>query len=188
MLANEATLTAMAEAYETTADGFPERLLAALQAGNEAGGDARGEQAAALCVAKPEGGSDGGNDRWIDVRVDDHESPIDELQRLFNLYDVPLLEREAPAETRDLNGEVVTAVTTALADLWFYDGTPVGAFDERAREALDAFRRTYNFENHSLVVLEDALARGWDETADDCDVETRLMDAVCRGLSRLERV
>lgn len=167
VLADEATLTAMAEAYEMTAGGFPERLLAALQAGNEAGGDARGEQVAALYVAKPEDGSDGGNDRWIDVRVDDHESLIDELQRLFNLYDVTLLEREAPAETRDLDGEVAAAVATALADLGFYDGTPAWAFDERAREALDAFRGTYNFENHSLVVLEDALARGWDETADD---------------------
>jgi uncharacterized Ntn-hydrolase superfamily protein len=186
VLENEATLSAMAEAYEDTDDGFPERLLAALHAGNEAGGDSRGEQAAALYVAKPEGGYDGGNDRWIDVRVDDHESPIDELERVFKLYDVTLLERAQPDDTRELSGEAAAGVAAALAALGFYDGTPSETFDEGAREALEGFRGTYNFENHSLEVLEDALARGWGEAAGDG--EERLVDAVRQGLSRLDRV
>ncbi|VTT88361.1 hypothetical protein DM2_1695 [Halorubrum sp. DM2] len=52
-----------------------------------------------------------------------------------------------------------------------------------------------NFENHSLAVLEDALARGWENTGSDGDgpgpdndPETRLVDAIWRGLSRLDRV
>ncbi|TKX82806.1 DUF1028 domain-containing protein, partial [Halorubrum sp. SS5] len=85
-------------------------------------GDKRGEQSAALYVAKPEGGYDGKNDRWVDVRVDDHERPIDELERVFKIYDVTLLEREAPDETRELSGETAVAVQSALADLGFYDG------------------------------------------------------------------
>ncbi|MEF8878093.1 MAG: DUF1028 domain-containing protein, partial [Haloarculaceae archaeon] len=68
ILENRETLEAMAGAYETTDGGLPERLLAALHAGNEAGGDSRGEQGAAMYIAKPEGGYDGGNDRWVDVR------------------------------------------------------------------------------------------------------------------------
>ncbi|WP_254545173.1 DUF1028 domain-containing protein [Halomarina pelagica] len=182
------TLDAMAEAYETTDGGLPERLLAALRAGNEAGGDRRGEQSAALYIAKPEGGYGGGNDRWVDVRVDDHDAPIEELERVFRLYDVTLLERAEPEETRELTGEPARDVLAALAELGFYEGTPSEAFDGEARAALEEFRGMNNFENHSTAVLEDALARGWEETDPAQGGEDRLIDAIWHGLSRLERV
>jgi uncharacterized Ntn-hydrolase superfamily protein len=185
ILENEATLDAMAETFADTDGGLPERLLAALHAGNEAGGDSRGEQSAALYVAKPEGGYDGNNDRWIDVRVDDDEAPIDELERVFKIYDVTLLEREPPAETRDLDGERAEAVAGTLADLGFLDADPRAEFGETEREALAAFRGMNNFENHDLAVLEDALARGWDDA--EGDGEARMVDAIWHGLSRLDR-
>lgn len=188
ILENADTLDAMAAAFEETDGGLPERLIAALHAGNEAGGDKRGEQSAALYVAKPEGSYDGRNDRWVDVRVDDHERPIDELERVFKIYDVTLLEREAPDETRELAGETAVAVGSALADLGFYDGEPTAEFGEDARDALESFRGMNNFENHSLAVLEDAVARGWEETAPGDDAESRLVDAIWNGLSRLDRV
>ncbi|PSQ09079.1 DUF1028 domain-containing protein [Halobacteriales archaeon QS_5_70_15] len=186
ILENRETLGAMAETYETTEDGLPERLLAALHAGNEAGGDSRGEQGAAMYVAKPGGGYDGGNDRWVDVRVDDHERPIDELERVFKLYDVTLLERAEPEDTRRLEGETAEAVLSTLADLGFHDGPPSESFDGAEREALEAFRGMNNFENHSLVTLEDALARGWDDATGEG--ESRVVDAIWNGLSRLERL
>ncbi|EMA58950.1 DUF1028 domain-containing protein [Halorubrum kocurii] len=200
ILENAETLTAMAEAFEGADGGLPERLIAALHAGNEAGGDKRGEQAAALYVAKPEGGYDGRNDRWVDVRVDDHEAPIDELERVFKLYDVTLLEREAPEDTRELTGETAAAVSAALADLGFLDeeagdeatGDEAAAsdgpasFGEAERDALETFRGMNNFENHPAPVLEDALARGWADA--EGEGEDRLVDAVWHGLSRLERV
>ncbi len=185
ILENEETLTAMAETFEETAGGLPERLIAALHAGNDAGGDSRGEQSAALYIVKPEGGYDGKNDRWVDVRVDDHEHPIDELERVFKLYDVTLLEREEPGELRDLSGETARAVTETLADLGFYDGDPTADFDSDERDALESFRGINNFENHSLPVIEDALARGWDDA--DGDGEARLVDALWHGLARLDR-
>jgi uncharacterized Ntn-hydrolase superfamily protein len=189
ILENEATLDAMAETYEETEGGLPEKLLGALHAGNEAGGDKRGEQSAALYVVKPEGGYDGKNDRWIDVRVDDHEAPIDELERVFKLYDVTLLEREEPDEVRELSGETAEAVLAALADLGFYDGETADEsaeeFGETERDALEAFRGMSNFENHDLAVIEDALARGWTDA--DGDGEARLVDAIWHGLSRLDR-
>jgi len=190
ILENAATLDAMAEAFEAADGGLPERLIAALHAGNEAGGDKRGEQSAALYVAKPEGGYDGRNDRWVDVRVDDHEAPIDELERVFKLYDVTLLEREAPDETRELTGETAAAVSAALVDLGYLDAGEVGAGDDAAfgdaeRDALATFRGMNNFENHPVPVLEDALARGWE--AAEGDEEDRLVDAVWHGLSRLDR-
>ena len=186
ILENRETLEAMAEAYETTDGGLPEKLLAALDAGNEAGGDSRGEQSAAMYIVKPGGGYDGGNDRWVDVRVDDHDHPIDELERVFKLYDVTLLERAAPEETRELSGETAEAVLEVLAGLGFYDGTPGETFGEAGREALEAFRGMNNFENHSLTTLEDALARGWDDAAGAG--EARMVDAIWNGLSRLERL
>ena len=185
ILENRDTLEAMADAYETTEGGLPEKLLAALRAGNEAGGDKRGEQSAALYVAKPEGGYDGKNDRWIDVRVDDHEDPIDELERVFRLYDVMLLEREDPDELRSLTGDTAEAVLDALAELGFYDGTPGGDFGEDERDALEAFRGMNNFENHDLPLVEDALARGWDDA--EGDGEDRMVNAIWHGLSRLDR-
>lgn len=185
ILENRDTLEAMAEAYETTDGGLPEQLLAALQAGNEAGGDQRGEQSAAMYVVKPEGGYDGKNDRWIDVRVDDHEDPIDELERVFRLYDVTLLEREEPDDLRVLEGDTAEAVLETLADLEFYDGTPGPDFGEDEREALESFRGMNNFENHDLAVIEDALARGWDDA--DGDGEARMVNALWHGLSRLSR-
>jgi uncharacterized Ntn-hydrolase superfamily protein len=187
ILENADTLDAMAEAFEGTDGGLPERLIAALHAGNEAGGDKRGEQSAALYVAKPEGGYDGKNDRWVDVRVDDHERPIDELERVFKIYDVTLLEREAPDETRELAGETALSVQSALADLGFYEGESTEEFGGDARDALESFRGMNNFENHSLAVLEDAIARGWAETEPETDPETRLVDAIWHGLSRLDR-
>jgi uncharacterized Ntn-hydrolase superfamily protein len=185
ILENRDTLTAMADAYEGTDGGLPEKLLAALQAGNEAGGDKRGEQSAAMYVVKPEGGYDGKNDRWIDVRVDDHEDPIDELERVFRLYDVTLLEREEPEDLRSLDGDTAEAVLETLADLGFYDGTPGPDFGEAEREALETFRGMNNFENHDLAVVEDALARGWTDA--DGEGEERLVNALWHGLSRLDR-
>jgi uncharacterized Ntn-hydrolase superfamily protein len=189
ILENAETLDAMAEAFEETDGGLPEQLIAALHAGNEAGGDKRGEQSAALYVAKPEGGYDGRNDRWIDVRIDDHDHPIDELERVFKVYDVTLLEREAPDETLELTDDAAAEVAATLADLGFLDeadATGVDAFGEPHREALETFRGMNNFENHPVPVLEDAIARGWaDAEGDGAD---RLVDAVWHGLSRLDRV
>ncbi|WP_135830396.1 DUF1028 domain-containing protein [Halorussus halobius] len=185
ILENADTLDAMAAAYESTEDGLPEKLLAALHAGNEAGGDRRGEQGAALYVVKPEGGYDGRNDRWIDVRVDDHDAPIDELERVFKLYDVTLLEREDPEEVRELSGETARAVAEALGESGFDAGEPSRSFGEAERDALDAFCGMNNFENHDLAVVEDALARGWNDAAGDG--EQRLVDAIWHGLSRLDR-
>jgi hypothetical protein len=69
--------------------------------------------------------------------------------------------------------------------LFFRMGDFYETFDEDARDALEDFRGMNNFENHDLAVLEDALARGWDDAAGEG--EARMVDAIWHGLSRLER-
>jgi uncharacterized Ntn-hydrolase superfamily protein len=187
ILENEETVHAMAERFEETDGGLPERLIAALYAADEAGGDSRGKQSAALYVVKPDGGYDGKSDRWIDVRVDEHDEPIAELERVFKLYDVTLLSRAEPDELEMLTGDTAEEITGTLVSLDFLDEADAGdeAFGEAERAALEAFRGMNNFENHSLAVIEDALARGWPVA--EGDGEDRMVDAIWHGLQRLDR-
>lgn len=85
LLTGPEVIQELVRAYEHSREPFPERLLVALQAGDDAGGDQRGRQSAALLVVKQAGGYGGLNDRYIDLRVDDHSQPIPELRRLLNL-------------------------------------------------------------------------------------------------------
>jgi uncharacterized Ntn-hydrolase superfamily protein len=85
ILVGEETVNAMAETFQQTEGGLAVRLLKALKAGEQAGGDSRGKQSAALLVVKEAGGYDGLNDRYIDLRVDDHPEPIDELSRVLSI-------------------------------------------------------------------------------------------------------
>ncbi len=85
ILSSEQVVRAMAEAFESAQGELAERLMAALEAGDNAGGDARGKQSAALLVVRKGGGYAGFDDRYIDLRVDDHPEPIKELRRLLGL-------------------------------------------------------------------------------------------------------
>jgi uncharacterized Ntn-hydrolase superfamily protein len=84
LLAGGDVVNAMAEAFEAATGDLATRLVRALAAGQAAGGDKRGRQSAALLVVRENGGYGGFDDRYIDLRVDDHETPIRELQRLLD--------------------------------------------------------------------------------------------------------
>jgi uncharacterized Ntn-hydrolase superfamily protein len=84
-LASDAPILAIAEAFEEAQGPLWDRLLAALVAGQQAGGDRRGQQAAALLVVQAGAGFRGFNDRVIDLRVDDHPTPIVELRRILQV-------------------------------------------------------------------------------------------------------
>ena len=83
LLAGEAVINDMAKAYEDSKRPLAWRLLAALEAGDKAGGDKRGKQSAAVLVVRDGFGPNGFGDRMIDLRVDDHENPVQELARLL---------------------------------------------------------------------------------------------------------
>jgi uncharacterized Ntn-hydrolase superfamily protein len=87
MLVSSEVIQAMRLAFIESSAELPERLLAALEAGQAMGGDRRGQQAAALIVEQlgASGRSREGIDRTCDLRVDDHPEPIVELSRLLAL-------------------------------------------------------------------------------------------------------
>ena len=87
ILVSGETVDALAETFESSAGTLAERLLDSLAAGEAAGGDRRGQQSAALLVVRRGGGYAGLSDVVVDLRVDDHETPIEELRRLFVLHD-----------------------------------------------------------------------------------------------------
>jgi uncharacterized Ntn-hydrolase superfamily protein len=86
ILAGEEVVDAMAKAFETTQGELGARLIAALEAGQEAGGDTRGMQSAALLIVRDGWGYGGFNDRYRDLRVDDHDEPIQELRRIYEMH------------------------------------------------------------------------------------------------------
>lgn len=86
MLVNAETVGAMAERFETTADlDLAERLMQALEAGQDAGGDKRGRQSAALLVVDTE------EYPLVSLRVDEHAHPVVELRRVLEVFKKDLL-------------------------------------------------------------------------------------------------
>lgn len=87
ILAGPEVIDAMKIAWDNSdpGDSLARRLLEALRAGDDAGGDRRGRQSAAILVVKEGAGYGGFDDVAVDLRVDDHQSPIAELERLLEL-------------------------------------------------------------------------------------------------------
>lgn len=95
---------AMLAAWTAPAVSFVDRLLAALRAAEREGGDLRGRQSAVLVVSGAPG--DPAWKRDVDIRVDDHSAPLDELERLVRLHlGYEALDRaEEAAKSGDLDG------------------------------------------------------------------------------------
>ena len=97
ILVSAATVEALAETFEVAQGTLAERLLEALAAAQDAGGDSRGQQSAALLVVERDGGYAGLTDTLVDLRIDDHARPIEELQRLLGLHEL-LFGKTPPAQ------------------------------------------------------------------------------------------
>lgn len=87
ILGGQEVVRAMERAFRETQGELSARLLAALAAGQAAGGDKRGQQSAALLVVRPSDQYPEYRERYVSLRVEDHARPIDELTRLYHLYE-----------------------------------------------------------------------------------------------------
>ncbi len=146
ILVSEDTVLAMSQAFRETKGDLAERLLSALEVGQEAGGDSRGKQSAALLIVREEGVYDGGTDKYVDIRVDDHKHPIQELRRVFTLYDLSLLKRDDKKDKVKLSGDVMKTIKEVLKIDGFYEGEIDSKYDETTKEALQKWMHTNNFE------------------------------------------
>jgi uncharacterized Ntn-hydrolase superfamily protein len=144
ILASADVVAALAETYARTQGDLCDRLLAALLAGDAAGGDRRGKQSAALLVVREAGGYEGRNDRYIDLRVDDHPDAPTELARLFTVWDTTMLIRTD--EPLEATPELVGELQRRLAAVGAFDAAQTGALDDSTVAALADWAGRYNLE------------------------------------------
>lgn len=145
ILVSKETVDAMAQTFEQTEGELSRRLVAALDAGQAAGGDSRGRQSAAILIVREKGGYGGFNDRYMDLRVDDHPEPIKELMRLMDLFDLYFKPTD-PKELVKLEAELITEIQEKLATLGFHKGAVTGSLDKTTRESLKSFYLIENFD------------------------------------------
>ena len=136
ILVGEETVAALGTTFEANAQlPLTQRLIECLAAAQAAGGDRRGQQSASLLVVQKEGGYAGLSDVLVDLRVDDHERPIQELQRIYGLHF--RLFGQSPREGwLPLEGELRTEVDERLARLG-YDSLDAWAGVENLEERVD---------------------------------------------------
>jgi uncharacterized Ntn-hydrolase superfamily protein len=151
ILVNEETVDAMAETFESTTGPLAVRLIDCLAAAQDAGGDSRGQQSSALIVVQRDGGYAGMSDVLVELRIEDHERPIEELRRVYTLHDeifgVTPRDKWLPVDD-----ELAAELRQRLADLG-YDGELEDSFTRwTGKENLED--RVDGIEQIDPVVLE----------------------------------
>lgn len=136
--------TFMQEQENGTHSDLATRLLSALAAGQKAGGDKRGQESAALLVVRAGGGYGGFNDRYIDLRVDDHAAPIQELKRLLDLHRL-YLNKSNPDDLIAIDETTARELQTILTRRGF-DVPVTGVWDAASQRALRELGGVENLE------------------------------------------
>ncbi|WP_391207092.1 DUF1028 domain-containing protein [Psychrobacillus sp. L4] len=148
ILVDKDTVEAMKSIFIQTEGSLAERLLAALHAGDIAGGDSRGKQSAALLIVKENGSYGGYNDRYIDLRVDDHEEPVQELGRLLKLNRL-YFESTLPEDVMGIEGELAEELQNLL-----YENGHLNRDLTEHDDLLDAVQSYHLIENFDERVQE----------------------------------
>ncbi|MEM0043881.1 MAG: DUF1028 domain-containing protein [Sulfolobales archaeon] len=149
MIVGQEVLEAMAKAFETTRGELVDKILAALEAGDKAGGDRRGKQSAAILVLRRCGGYGGcreGVDKYVDIRVDDHQEPVQELKRIFKLWEAFLLRREPETELYEWD-QVWKDIARALIKLNYLHRMPRSPSSRTLYKAFERWAAENNLEN-----------------------------------------
>ena len=159
ILANEDVVKRMGRKFETSKGDLADKLIAALEGGEEAGGDARGRQSAAMLVVRKSKGRGGYGDRLIDLRVEDHTNPIAELKRLLTLHRVYYLIDEAEEmlvqeDTRSAVSTIKKAIKlNPNSDDAYLDLGMMYMKTGKKEEAIQAFREVLRINPKMRVVV-----------------------------------
>jgi uncharacterized Ntn-hydrolase superfamily protein len=136
ILVGEETVAALAATFEANAQlSLVRRLIECLAAAQAAGGDRRGQQSASVLVVQRDGGYAGLSDILVDLRVDDHERPIEELRRIYGLHQ-RLFEVSPREDWLPLDGGLRTEVDERLGRLG-HDTLAAWASVENLEERVD---------------------------------------------------
>ncbi|MBD8013512.1 DUF1028 domain-containing protein [Planococcus wigleyi] len=145
ILVSEETVSEMSRTFEASEGPLAERMLKAVAAAQHAGGDSRGKQSAAVYVVQEGAGYGGYNDVKVDLRVDDHPEPIEELQRLYELHKM----YAAPSEDKlAIEEDVLKTVVEQLVKLSLLEMGDYNSYNAEVKEALKAFVLRENFDDH----------------------------------------
>ena len=137
ILVSGETVEALAATFERS-HGKPlaERLLDCLDAAQAAGGDRRGQQSAALLVVEKDGGYAGLSDTVVELRVEDHERPLAELRRLYEMHEA--LFGETPRDQwLTVDNQLAEELRARLAKL---------GYDGELEDALNRWAGNWNLE------------------------------------------
>jgi uncharacterized Ntn-hydrolase superfamily protein len=136
ILVGEETVAALASTFEGNSQlPLVRRLLDCLTAAQTAGGDRRGQQSASVLVVQRNGGYAGLSDSLVDLRVDDHEQPIDELRRIYGIHR-RLFEISPREDWLPLEGDLRAEVEERLGQLG-HDSLDGWAAVENLEERVD---------------------------------------------------
>ena len=118
ILVSKETVDALAETFESSSGPLAERLIDCLASAQEAGGDSRGQQSSALLVVERDGGYARMSDVVVELRVEDHERPIEELRRIYKLRD-EIFGKTPRRMWLDVDDELAAELRDRLAKLGF---------------------------------------------------------------------
>ena len=144
ILVSTETVDAIAETFESAKGTLAERLLDCLDAAQAAGGDRRGQQSAALLVVERDGGYAGLSHEVVDLRVDEHERPLEELRRIFVMHQA-IFGKTPDSQWLPVDDELAAELRERLGRIG-YDGELGEAFvrwagNENLEERVDGIAR-----------------------------------------------
>jgi uncharacterized Ntn-hydrolase superfamily protein len=152
ILVSEATVDAIAETFEASSGPLAARLLDCLDAAQAAGGDRRGQQSAALLVVEHGGGYAGLCDEVVDLRVDEHPRPLDELRRIYGMHQA-IFGKTPATEWLEVDDDLASELGERLATLGYEGELGEALFNWAGKENLE--ERVDGAERVDPVVLEE---------------------------------
>jgi uncharacterized Ntn-hydrolase superfamily protein len=151
--------SAMSNAYQSAEGDLIDRLLAALEAAENEGGDIRGRQSAAIIVVTGEPTGQSWKDRIVDLRVEDHPDPVEELKRLVNVHrayehmnkgDEYMTEENVEAALKEYSQAERMAPDNM--EMVFWHAVTLATLD-RVKESLPLFKKAFETDHNWAILL-----------------------------------
>jgi uncharacterized Ntn-hydrolase superfamily protein len=149
LMANDKVWPAMAKAFEEAKGDLAERMMVALEAAQAVGGDIRGQQSAAIIVVPGASSGRPWADRIFDLRVEDHQRPLEELRRLLlvarayrhmNAGDLAVEKKDVPGAEREYGAAMKILPDSAEVVFWYAAALAMAGEVDRS---LPLFARSY---------------------------------------------